>query len=456
MRRSMRGRSRSSSPGRNRPANSGSTGQLRRRRWRLPAPPRAQEPALTAIAGADRFSAGDLLVEATADLGSRPGRLMLTLLGTVIGVAALVMTLGFAQTSAAQLARQFNAFAATQLVAAPEQARTGDGRSVDAGRVPWDAVERMERLAGVKRAAVVAEVTLPAGATVTAVPVNDPSQPPTPAPRVFATSAHLLDTVEGNISEGRMFDSGHDERADRVAVLGERLAGRLGLSRVDAQPSVFIDGLAYSVIGLISDVQARGELLDSVIVPTGTARTDFRLGEPGEVQARIVVNSGEQVGAQTALALAPDEPGSIEVRAPQGRSELAQNVQADVNVIFLVLSGVVLLAGAIGIASITTLSVMERTAEIGLRRAVGATPRQVSGQFMVESVILGLLGGLVGSAVGVLAVLVVSLVQGWAPSVNPLIAVGGVFLGGGIGLLAGYVPARRAARIEPVVALRGS
>ncbi|WP_459643839.1 ABC transporter permease [Kineococcus sp. NUM-3379] len=407
------------------------------------------------IARADRFSAGDLLVEATADLGSRPGRLVMTLLGTVIGVASLVMTVGFSQTTAAQLARQFNAFAATQLVATAEQARTGGGRSVAAGELPWDAVARMERLAGVRKAAVVAEVTLPEGATVTAVPVNDPSQAPVAPPRVFAASAQLLDTVEGTVSGGRMFDSGHDSRGDRVAVLGERVADRLGVTRVDAQPSVFIDGLAYAVVGVFGDVEARGELLDSVVIPTGTARADFRLGTPGEVQARIVVNSGAQVGAQTARALAPDEPAGIEVRAPRGRSELAQNVQADVNVVFLILSGVVLLAGAIGIAAVTTLSVMERTGEIGLRRALGATPRQISGQFMTESVILGLLGGLVGAAVGVLALLGVSLVQGWLPVVDPLVAVGGVALGGGIGVLAGGVPARRAARIEPVVALRG-
>lgn len=416
-------------------------------------PPAVELPP---VARADRFTAGDLLVEATSDLGSRPGRLVMTVLGTVIGVAALVMTLGFAQTTAGQLSRQFNQFAATQLVAVPEQAQTGGNRSVATGRLPWDAVQRMERLAGVERAAIIAEVPLPEGATVTAVPVNDPSQAPTTPPRLFAASAALLDTVEGTVTTGRMFDTGHDARADRVAVLGTRAADRLGVTRIDTQPSIFIDGVSYAVVGIFADVSARAELLDSVVIPTGTARADFGLTTPGEVQARIVVNSGAQVGAQTALALSPDDPEGIEVRAPQGRSSLAQDVQADVNVVFLVLSGIVLLAGAIGIASVTTLSVMERTSEIGLRRALGATPRQIAGQFMTESVIVGLLGGLIGAALGVVALLVVSGVQGWLPVVNPLVAVGGVFLGGVVGVLAGGFPARRASRIEPVVALRGS
>ncbi|WP_432492861.1 ABC transporter permease [Kineococcus auxinigenes] len=413
-------------------------------------------PPVPAVVRADRFSAGDLLFEATADLSSRPGRLVMTLLGTVIGVAALVLTLGFAHTTAAQLARQFNAFAATQLVAVPAQAQTGTDRSVAAGPLPWDAVERVERLAGVQAAAVVAEVALPEGATITAVTVNDPSQAQAAPPRLFAASAQLLDTVEGTVTAGRVFDAGHDRRGDRVAVLGARAAQRLAVSGVDTQPSIFVDGVAYAVVGIVDDVAARAELLDGVVIPTGTARRDFRLSAPGEVQARIVVGSGAQVGAQAALALAPDDPGSVEVRAPAARSDLARNVQADVNVVFLVVSGIVLLAGVVGIASVTTLSVMERTSEIGLRRALGATPRQIAGQFMAESVVVGLLGGLVGAAAGLLVLLAVCLVQGWAPVVNPLVALGGVLLGGVVGVLAGGFPARRASRIEPVAALRGS
>ncbi|WP_432515417.1 ABC transporter permease [Kineococcus sp. SYSU DK001] len=423
-----------------------------RRSSRAPARP---APPVAPVARADRFSAGDLLVEATADLSSRPGRLVMTLLGTVIGIASLVLTVGFAQTTAQQLAQQFNAFAATQLVVVPAEAQVGS-RSVATSRLPWDAVDRVERLAGVQAAAVVAEVTLPEGATITAVPVNDPSQAPAAPPRLFAASAELLDTVEGTVTTGRAFDTGHDRRGDRVAVLGARAAERLGVSRVDTQPSIFVDGLAYAVVGIFDGVAARAELLDGVVIPTGAARQDFRLPVPGEVRARVVVDSGAQVGEQVALALAPDDPDGLEVRAPAGRSELARDVEADVNVVFLVLSGVVLLAGAVGIASVTTLSVLERTSEIGLRRALGATPRQIAGQFMTESVVVGLLGGLLGAAVGVLALLAVCLVQGWAPVVNPLVALGGVVLGGVVGVLAGGFPARRASRIEPVVALRGS
>ena len=424
------------------------------RRRRDPVEP-AEPGLLQPVPAADRFSFIDLLIEATSDLGTRPGRLLMTLAGTVLGIGALVATLGFAQTTAGQLARQFDAFAATQIVASPAQAQNADGNSVATASLPWDAVERMERLAGIEQAALVTEVKLRDG-TVTAVPVNDPSAPLSAPPRVFAASAGLVETLEGTVRHGRLFDVGHDQRHDRVAVLGNRLADRLGITRVDSQPSIFIDGLPYAVVGVFSDVQQRSELLESVVISTGAARADFGLSAPGEIQARIVIGAGPQVADQAALSLSPDAPERIDVVAPKGQSQLAGNIQADVNLIFVVLSVVVLLAGGVGIANVTMLSVMERTGEIGLRRAIGATRRQIAAQFVAESVIIGLLGGILGAAAGVFAVIAISLSQHWTPILNPLVACGGALLGALVGLLAGGFPARKATGIEPVAALRGS
>ncbi|MGY1650622.1 ABC transporter permease [Geodermatophilus sp. SYSU D01119] len=432
------------------------TGPRRVPRPHVPARPR-RRPVPTPggpVEPADRFRFTDLLGEATADIGSRPGRLVMTILGTVLGITALVATIGLAQTAAAQIARQFDANSVTQLVVTPRTASTGGGTTVATTALPWDTVPRLERLAGIESAALLAEVPLPE-AVVTTVPVNDPSQPPSAPPPVYAASDQLLDTLGGQLSTGRFFDAGHDSRADRVAVLGARVAERLGVVRVDTQPSVFIDGIAYAVVGVVDSMDARAELLGAVILPTGTARADFGLPAPGDAQARIAVGAGPQLRSQAALALAPDDPESLEVNAPDGRSELGRDVQADVNEVFLVLSVIVLLAGGVGIANVTTLSVMERVGEIGLRRAIGATGRQIAGQFVAESVVVGLLGGLIGAALGVFAVVGVSVVRDWTPVVDPWIALGGAVLGAVVGLVAGGLPARRAARIEPVDALRG-
>ena len=322
------------------------------------------------------------------------------------------------------------------------------------GRLPWDAPDRVSRLAGVELAGLVSEVPLDA-VTITAVPVNDPSEPATLGPSLMATFPGLLDAVRGNIVTGRYFDTGHDARADRVAVLGSRAAERLGINRVDSQPSIFIGDSSYTVIGIIDGMERRSDLLDAVVVPMGTARADFGLTGPDELQIRIALGAGKVVAEQAPLALDPNAAQNFEVQAPSARSALRENVQADVNVIFLILGVLALVAGGLGIANVTLLSVMERVGEIGLRLALGATKRNISSQFMVESVVIGLLGGLIGAALGVFAVVIVSPIQQWAPVVDPWLAAGSALLGAVVGLAAGVYPALKASNIEPIVALRG-
>ncbi|MCR2801508.1 ABC transporter permease [Microbacterium sp. zg-Y818] len=403
---------------------------------------------------ADRFTFQDLVVEATADIGSRPGRLAMTLVGTVLGIGALVATIGFAQTAAHQIERQFDAVKATQVVVSPGETATASGGSAATARLPWDGVDRVTRLVGVEAATLVADLSL-GDDSITAVPVNDPSAPAVASPALVAATAGLLDVIGGQLVTGRMFDAGHDQRADRVVVLGARAAERLGINRVDRQPSVFIGGVPYAVVGVFDGVQARGGLLDAVVMPMQTARAERALTAPGEMQIRISMGTGPQVGKQSAIALSPGAPENLEVAAPSARSVLGDSVSADVNVVFLILGGIVLLAGALGIANVTMLNVIERVPEIGLRRALGATGRQIASQFVVESIIIGLLGGLLGAALAVVSVVLFSVAQQWTPIIDPWIAVGGAVLGAVVGLVAGWFPARRASRIEPVTALRG-
>jgi putative ABC transport system permease protein len=287
------------------------------------------------------------------------------------------------------------------------------------------------------------------------VPVNDPSAPATLGPPVMAASPGLLDAVRGKVVTGRFFDAGHDSRADRVVVLGARAAEALGINRVDSQPSIFIGDHSYTVLGIIDGVERRSDLLDAVIIPMGTARADFALAGAEELQIQIEIGAGALVARQAPIALDPNAPENFSVIAPTGKSGLQENVQADVNIVFLILGFIALLAGGLGIANVTLLSVMERVGEIGLRRSLGATTRNIAWQFIVESAVIGLLGGLVGSAVGTFAVVIVSLVQGWTPILDIWLVLGSALLGAVVGLLAGLYPALRASRIEPVTALRG-
>jgi macrolide transport system ATP-binding/permease protein len=133
---------------------------------------------------------------------------------------------------------------------------------------------------------------------------------------------------------------------------------------------------------------------------------------------------------------------------------LRDEVQSDVNVMFLLLGGLSLVVGAIGIANITLVSVMERTAEIGLRRAIGATRRHIAVQFLFESGLMGVIGGILGASLGVIVVVAVSAHQGWVPVLDPAAPFLAPLVGFAIGLLSGTYPAVRAARLEPVEAFR--
>ena len=135
---------------------------------------------------------------------------------------------------------------------------------------------------------------------------------------------------------------------------------------------------------------------------------------------------------------------------PQEPRRVRDEVQSDVNVMFLLLGGLSLVVGAIGIANITLVSVMERTGEIGLRRAMGATRRHIATQFLFESASMGVIGGILGASLGVMIVVAVSAYELWTPVLDPWAPFLAPVIGGAIGLLSGAYPAMRAAYLEPV------
>jgi macrolide transport system ATP-binding/permease protein len=393
----------------------------------------------------------DLISEAGAGLMARPARVALTVLGTVIGVAALVATLGLSKTAGSQIVGRFSTVAATDVVVTPVPGALGGSRAATV--IPWDAEARLRRLNGVAAAGTLSEVDV-RGALVRSVPINDPLGRTELQLPVRAASVGLWPAVHARLSAGRFPDAGHSARGNRIVILGRNAARRLGIRRLDQQPAIFIGDRLYQVGGLLDSVERQPSLLGSLTIPNGTARREFDLAAPASVQIETDIGAVEVVARQAPRALSPDAPQLLRVAAPPDPETLRAGVESDLNALFLLLGAVSLLVGALGIANVTLVSVLERVGEIGLRRALGAARRHIAAQFLLESGVMGLLGGIVGTALGVLVVVAVSAGRTWTPVLDPWVPLVAPLIGGLIGLLSGTYPALRAAALEPVEALR--
>lgn len=398
-----------------------------------------------------RLPPRDLLREAAAGLLARPARVALTVLGTVIGVGALVATLGLSKTAGNQIVGRFSEVAATDVVVSPVPGALGGSAAREA--IPWDAEARLLRLNGVREAGTLSDVNV-RGVLARSVPINDPLGQTEVQLPVKAASPGLWEAVRAQLAAGRFPDRGHSVRGDRAVVLGMNAARRLGISNLDQQPAIFIGDRLYQVSGLVRSVDRQPSLIGSITIPEGTARQEFGLAAPALAQVETDMGAVELVARQAPMALSPSEPALLRVAAPPDPKTLRAGVENDLNALFLLLGGVSLLVGALGIANVTLVSVLERIGEIGLRRALGAARRHIAAQFLLESAAMGLLGGIVGASLGTLVVVAVSASRTWTPVLDPWMPLAAPLAGTLIGLLSGMYPSLKAAATEPVEALR--
>ena len=399
---------------------------------------------------ASRFKLRDVLSESLAGILQRPARSALTSVGTVLGVGTLVAILGLTGTASSQIDERFNALSATE-VSVEDIGRSQSG-STDMA-FPSDADRRVERLNGVQNAGVYWPVSLANGETVEPSPIG-----PTAGGshiQVVAASAGVLAAASPSVSEGRVFDAWHDATRQRVAVIGSGLASRLGVSNLRAQSAIFIGNEGFTVIGIVDNVQRKSDILLSVVIPRSTAQHIW--GQPASGAKMLIstrVGAATQVSKEVSTALDPAHPNHFKVIPPPDPKLLRTAVNGDLDTLFLILSIICLFIGAIGIANTTLVAILERTGEIGLRRALGARGSHIISQFLTESAVLGAIGGLVGTSLGTLTVVAVSLAKEWTPVIHPITVATSPAIGLMTGLLAGLYPAWRASRIQPVEALR--
>lgn len=393
-----------------------------------------------------RVQPRQLVGEAIAGILQRPGRSALTSLGTVLGVGSFVAVLGITTTADNQINARFNAISSTE-VAVEQQV---EDPLLDAAEFPPDAERRVGRVKGSTAAGVY--WTMDASTRVGTSPPPARAES-TGAVSVLAASPGFWSATHPTMAMGRPFDAFLEH--EHVAVIGEGVADQLSVARLDAQPAIFINDVPFTVIGVVRDTRRVPDALLSVTIPAGVAREQW--GRP-ESPARMIVETrlgaAQTVADQVPLALSATDPDRFKATTAVDAKVLKQGVSADLGALFLALAGVCLLIGAVGIANTTLVAVLERVPEIGLRRSLGALPRHVGAQFLLESTSLGAIGGLLGTSLGTLAVLGVAIAKDWTATLTPWTVMAAPLLGAVLGMVAGLYPALRAARIEPIEAFR--
>lgn len=399
-----------------------------------------------------RLRPGDLARVASVGLRTRRLRAALSALGIAIGVAAIVAVLGLSSSSQAGLLAEIDRLGTNLLTV-----RSGQTFAGDAAQLPLTAPAMVGCVDGVEE---VASTALVEDATVYRSPLIPEVE--TKGLAVQAASLDLLGVIATEVAQGSWLNAA--TATEPVAVLGATAARRLGIDRVHAGQRIWLGGQWFYVAGILDEAVLAPEVDASVLVGYAAARralgyvsldgSRVTTGPPTTIYVRPAtsrVDAVQELLAQTANPVAPNE---VDVSQPSDALTARAAAQSALDSLFLGLGAVALLVGAVGVANIMIISVLERRSEIGLRRALGATKAQIRTQFLAEAIMLALLGGAVGVAVGALATAVYASVQGWTVVVPLEAWAGGIGAAIAIGALAGLLPALRAARMSPTEALR--
>jgi putative ABC transport system permease protein len=270
---------------------------------------------------------------------------------------------------------------------------------------------------------------------------------------VQAASLGLPATVGTTVATGRYLNAA--TAREPVAVLGAAAAQRLGIDRLYPGERVWLGGMWFYLAGILRSAPLAPEIDGSVLVgfPAAERYLGFD-GHPTTIYVRSVTSQTAAVQSVLAATANPEAPNEVDVSQPSAALTARADAQGALNSLFLGLGAVSLLVGAVGVANIMLIGVLERRSEIGLRRALGATKRQIRAQFLSEAILLAVLGGAVGVAAGAVATGTYASTKHWTIVIPTAAWAGGLAAAIVIGAVAGLLPAIRAARMSPTEALR--
>jgi putative ABC transport system permease protein len=392
-----------------------------------------------------RLGLSDLLRVGAIGLRTRKLRAFLSALGIAIGIAAMIAVVGISSSSRAELDRTLAQLGTNLLTISPGNTLFGED-----AKLPLDATKMIERIGPVTDVSAVARLE-PKVYRTDKIPAAESS-----GIAVRAVELDLPATVGATIAQGTWLNEATARYP--AVVLGAAAAERLGITKPGPDRQIWLtrngSGQWFTVVGILAKVPLAPELDSSVLVGWAAAQSylDFD-GHPSTVYTRSAEESVEAVRDVLAGTANPEAPNEVKVSRPSDALAAQQATDAAFTGLLLGLGAVALLVGGVGVANTMVISVLERRAEIGLRRSLGATRGQIRGQFLAESLLLAALGGAGGVLLGALVTTGYAWVQSWPSVVPPWAMFGGLGATLVIGGIAGLYPAIRASRLSPTEAL---
>ncbi|CCH22044.1 ABC transporter permease [Micromonospora lupini] len=389
-----------------------------------------------------RLRPADVLRVGGVGLRTRPLRAFLSALGIAIGIAAMIAVVGISSSSRAELDRALDALGTNLLTVEPGDTLLG----ADA-QLPEASVAMIGRIGPVTQVTATGQVSDAKVYRTDRIPAAETGG--------IATRAARLD-LPGAVGAELASGTWLNEATARypAVVLGATAAQRLGITSAGSQVQVWLGGRWFTVVGVLAAVPLAPELDASALVGWSAA-TDYLGfdGHPTTVYTRTQESQVEAVRSVLGATANPEAPNEVEVSRPSDALAAAEATDDAFTGLLLGLGAVALLVGGVGVANTMVISVLERRAEIGLRRSLGATRGQVRTQFLAESLLLSAFGGIGGVLLGIAVTSGYALSQGWPAVVPAWAMLGGVGATLVIGGLAGLYPAVRAARLSPTEAL---